>query len=58
MWRSEDNLTGVFLFFPHVGPGNLTQVFGIGIKYLYLLSHLISSLSLRELHVESFHLYQ
>lgn len=40
IWRSEDNGWASVLFFHHVGAGDQTQVFRLGCKPPYWLSHL------------------
>lgn len=40
VWRSEDSLRESVLSLSHMDPRNGTQVFGLGSKYFYLLSHL------------------
>lgn len=42
MWRSEDILWELGLFFYHVGPWNWTLVFRLSGRCLHLLSHLVS----------------
>jgi hypothetical protein len=39
LWRSEDGLLGLALFFYHVGPGDQTQVDRLGSRHIYLQSH-------------------
>lgn len=39
MWRSEDNLKGLVLFFHYVDPGNQTQTISPGHRHLYATSH-------------------
>lgn len=41
--RSEDNLQESILSSYHVGPGDQTQVVGLGFKYLYPMSHLLGT---------------
>ena len=38
MWRSEDNLQELALFFHHVGPRDGTQVIKLGSKHLCVIS--------------------
>lgn len=40
VWRSEDSLRELVLSLSHMDPRDGTQVFGLGSKYFYLLSHL------------------
>lgn len=41
VWKLEDNLWRLFLFFYHVDSKNGTQVFRFGCTHPYLVSHLI-----------------